>query len=233
MSGRTSNTVEELRNALTGGALPLCTLIPRPPLQDLPLSSRTTTWVCLTVPEPKLLSSILSLVSNFLPFPPKLSHLRRVRMEPSPPRVLLCPQSDVWRAAGLEKPSESASADSTLMSSAAKGSILANIKTLLAGIPASLECLPVVTQQPRNRETCAAESSGVWPMCYRLPQGTADEEAQVAAATLTPKDVAYFTRGLSRALEQASVGEAAGFQPSGAALILPPRGEGVEHEAMG
>jgi len=65
-------------------------------------------------------------------------------------------------------------------------------------------------------------------MSYRLPQGTALEEAQDAATNLSPQDLAYFRRGLSRAWDAAAQGGAAGFVPSGAALALPPASVSLE-----
>lgn len=218
----------ELRGLLPPGAFPSFTLIPRPPKEDAPLSDRTTSYLTLAVPDPKHLNAVLSYLAHALPLPARHSHLRRVRQQPSPPRVLLCPETEGWRAAGLkEAPAQLIPSGlptrplALLLECAVEGSPLARLRVLLATPTLTLECHPVVTTPPRGREECSQESGSLWPMCYRLPQGSAAEEAQEAAGMLGVEEVAYFSRGMALALQQAAQGEALGYEPQGAALCLP------------
>jgi tRNA(Arg) A34 adenosine deaminase TadA len=218
---------------------PTFTLLPPAPLVDAPLSSRLSDFLVARVSDPRLLGPLLSYLTLHLPLQPTAMHLRRVRLLPSPASVLLCPCTpSSLDAAGLPSSSSPAAAACTLASFAQQlreGSPLAHVRGVLGEALCGLEVLGVPVVSPRAREACAAESAALWPMVYRVPQGTAEEEALRAAAALSSAEAAYFASCLQDALRLAQAGQAAGHSPSGASIWLPgapaPRGQGAARDA--
>jgi len=198
------------------------TLLPPDPPVDAPLSSRLASFACLCVSEPRLLGAVLGCLNAALPLAPGTTHLRRVRLLPPPARVLLCPLGGgALQAAGL---AGGAPLESLLLpgGAARAGSALHRVQELLGAALCGVEEVRVPVVAPRSREACAAEGAELWPMSYRVPQGTAEEEAMRAAATLSEADRAHFKRGMLEALAMAAEGDGLGYAPSGAVILLPP-----------